>query len=209
MNLLDLLIIAFLALNIFLGWKRGLLSQILGLAGVLIAFFVASRLGKGFGSWLAGFINFEKFAAKLVAVEAESKGLSGMLAGKLNEIVPDMAAAIQNILGYALLFLLALAAVKLLALAFKSLNRVPVLGKLNSLGGLVFGFIKSALLTMIILWALSLLPIPKVLDFVESSFLAPVLLDIAPGVYGRIFNPQEYEGVIKTIDKLQNILKPN
>lgn len=208
MNILDLLILVFLAFSIIQGWKRGLISQILDLAGVLIAFFVASRYGVAFGSWLGGHINLEKFAAKVVVSEAEGKGLSGLLVGALEGIVPDVVVALQNILGYVLLFFLVLAAAKLLSLIFKSLSHIPVLGTLDTLGGVIFGFLKGALITLVIVWILSLLPIPRVMDFMESSLFAPVLLNIAPGIYERVFNPQQYEEIVKTINKMRAALKP-
>ena len=53
MNLLDLLILVFLAFNLIVGWKRGLVSQIISLAGVLAAFFLASRYGAALAAGLA------------------------------------------------------------------------------------------------------------------------------------------------------------
>lgn len=208
MNILDILIIVFLVFSIIRGWKRGLISQILDLAAVLIAFFAASRYGAAFGRWISGFLNLEKFATRVVVTEAESKGLSGLLVGSLKGIVPDVVVALQNILGYVLLFLLVLAAAKLLSLIFKSLSRIPVLGTLNTFGGVLFGFLKGALITLVIVWILSLLPIPRVMDFMESSLFAPILLNIAPGIYERVFNPQQYEEIVKTINKMRATLKP-
>lgn len=208
MNILDILIIAFLIFSIIRGGKRGLISQILDLAGVVIAFFVASRYGAAFGRWVSGFLNLEKFATKVVVTEAESKGLSSLLVGSLKGIVPDVVVALQNILGYIILFFLVLAAAKLLSLIFKSLSRIPVLGTLNTFGGVLFGFLKGALITLVIVWILSMLPIPRVMDFMESSLLAPILLNIAPGIYERVFNPQQYEEIVNTINKMREALKP-
>ena len=199
MNVLDFVILAFLAWNIFWGWKRGLLSQILGLAGVVVSLFVASRFGKVFGQWLAGFIDFEGFATKMVTSEAESQGLSSIVADKLQGTVPDIVAALQNILGYVILFIVVLVAVKLLAIALKSLKRVPVLGAFNSVGGLIFGLIKGALITLVAVWVFNSLPIPAAMGLVESSLLAPGLLKITPEIFERIFNPHQYKAVVETI----------
>jgi len=144
----------------------------------------------------------------VVVSEAEGKGLSGLLVGALEGIVPDVVVALQNILGYVLLFFLVLAAAKLLSFIFKSLSHIPVLGTLDTLGGVIFGFLKGALITLVIVWILSLLPIPRVMDFMESSLFAPVLLNIAPGIYERVFNPQQYDEIVKTINKMRDALKP-
>ncbi len=94
-----------------------------------------------------------------------------------------------------------------MSLIFKSLSHIPVLGTLDTFGGLIFGFLKGALITLVIVWVLSLLPIPRVMDFMESSLIAPVLLNIAPGIYERVFNPQQYEEIVKTINKMRDALK--
>ena len=97
---------------------------------------------------------------------------------------------------------------KLLSSLFKSLNEVPVLGKLNTWGGILFGFLKGAVITLVVMWVLSLLPLPKVMEFMEASLLAPVLLKIAPGLFEWVFNPQRYESAVDAINKMRESLKP-
>lgn len=209
MNILDILILGFLAINIILGWKRGLISQVLGLAGVIIAFIAASQFGAVFGSWVFRSLNLEKYVTKAIVTAAESKGVSDLLVGTLKDIVPDVTTALQNTLGYILLFFLVLGGVKLVALLLKSLNRIPVLGKLNAIGGIVFGFLKAILTILAVVWALNLLPFPGVMDLVESSLLAPALLKVAPGIYQSVFNPQQYTEAVEAINKLREALKSN
>lgn len=208
MNLLDLLILVFLAFNLIVGWKRGLVSQIISLAGVLAAFFLASRYGAAFGGWLGGFINLERFAAKVVVTEAESKGLSSLLVRALEGVLPGVVSALQSFLGYLVLFFLVLAAARLLAYLFRSLRRVPVLGTLNSVGGAGVGLLKGALIVLALVWALNLVPVPRVMDFMEASLLAPTLLKIAPGIYEGIFNPQQYAEVVNTVNRAREALGP-
>ncbi|HPZ22045.1 MAG TPA: CvpA family protein [Bacillota bacterium] len=208
MNILDFLILAFLAFCIIRGWKRGFVSQVLDFAGVLVAFFIASRYGETVGRWLAGFLNLEKFATKAVVAEAEGQGASNLIVGTLKGVIPDVVAALQNLLGYVILFFLTLITVKLLSSLFKSLNEVPVLGKLNTWGGILFGFLKGAVITLVVMWVLSLLPLPKVMEFMEASLLAPVLLKIAPGLFEWVFNPQRYESAVDAINKMRESLKP-
>lgn len=207
MNFLDILIALFVVFSVIQGWKRGLISQLLDLAGVLVAFFVASRFGTAFGQWIGGYLNLEKFATKVIVTQAEGKGLSSLLIGNLKGIIPDAVVALQNILGYILLFLIVLAAVKLLSVIFKSLSRIPVLGALDSFGGLIFGFLKGVLITLVVIWVLKLLPIPKVMDIMDSSFLAPILLNIAPGIYERVFNPDQYQEIVKAINNVRSALE--
>lgn len=208
MNILDFLILGFLVFCIIRGWKRGFVSQILDFAGVLVAFFVASQYGAVLGKWLAGILNLEKFATKAVVTEAEGQGASNLIVGTLKGIIPDVVAALQNLLGYVILFFLTLIAVKLLSSLFKSLNDVPVLGKLNTFGGILFGFLKGAVITLVVIWVLSLLPLPKVMIFMEASLFAPAILKIAPGLFQWVFNPQQYEDAVDAINKMRDSLRP-
>ena len=208
MNFLDFLILAFLLFSVIRGWKRGLVGQVLDFAGVLIAFFVASRYGEALGNWLAGFLNFEKYATKAVVTEAEGQGVSNLIVGTLKGIIPDVVVALQNLLGYIILFFLVLIAVKLLSSIFKSLNDIPILGKLNTFGGILFGFLKGVLITLVVIWVLSILPLPKVMNFMEASLLAPAMLNITPGLFEWVFNPQQYEDAADAINKMRESLKP-
>lgn len=194
MNVVDILVILFIASSAYFGWRKGLISQLIGLASVLVAFVVAWLLGDSFGRWILGFVDLEKYASSLVAIE--------------NNGVGKIVGALENVLGYVILFFLVLIGMKLLARAFRSFNRVSCLGTMNSLGGLVVGSVKGVLTTMILIWALNLLPIPSVVDAMDGSSLAPILLKIAPGIYERVFNPQQYEGIWEAIDKIRQSLKP-
>mgnify|MGYP007017324164 CR=1 FL=1 len=37
--------------------------------------------------------------------------------------------------------------------------------------------------------------------------LAPILLNIAPGIYERVFNPEQYEGIVKVINNMRSALE--
>lgn len=194
MNVVDILVILFIAASMFFGWRKGLISQLIGLISVVVAFVVAWLLGDSFGRWVLGFINLEKYASGLVSIE--------------NNGVAKVVGAMENILGYVILFFLVLIAMKLLARAFRSFNKVSCLGTVNSVGGLVVGLVKGVLTAMILIWALNLLPVPRVVDAIDGSALAPIMLKIAPGVYERVFNPQQYEGIWEAIDKIRQSLNP-
>lgn len=206
MNILDFLLLAFLLFSIIRGWIKGLVSQLLDFTGVVIAFFLASRYGEVFGTWLASFLNLEKYATKAVVTEAEGQGASNILVSSLKGIIPDVVAALQNMLGYAILFLLVMLAIKLLSPVFRSLNKIPIVGKLNTVGGAVFGFLKGVLVSLVIIWVLSMLPLPKVMNFMEASLLAPAMLTILPGLFEWVFNPQQYEKAVETIDRMRDSL---
>lgn len=194
MSIVDVLVILFVAAGAFIGWKKGLLSQLIGLVTVIVAFFVAWSFGGIFGRWFFGFVNLEQYAERLVSSDSQ--------------VVPKVVGALENILGYVILFILVLVVMRLAARFLRSLNKAPVLGLANSVGGLVVGLVKGVLISLVAIWALNLLPVPSIIDAIDGSFLAPLALKIAPGVYEQIFNPQQYEGIWEAIGKVRQSLIP-
>jgi len=202
MNLLDIILLVFVGLCVFGGLKRGLVSQVLDLAGVVVALIVSSSYGGAFGQWLSGFLNLEKFATKLITGD----GTSGIIGGIVEGLIPDVLSSLYNILGYAFLFLIVLAAFKLVSVLIGAVAKLPVLGALDKVGGVVLGFVKGFLIALVAVWILNLLPIPWAMENMASSTLAQALLKIAPGLYQRVFNPDQFAEMLDLVKKVQGIL---
>lgn len=52
MNWLDIVIIVLLAIAVWTGWRQGLVTQILGLAALVLGIFLAWKYGEAIGIWL-------------------------------------------------------------------------------------------------------------------------------------------------------------
>lgn len=170
MNLLDLTLLVVIALCIFEGLRRGLVKQLLDLAGVIIAFIVASRYGALLGEKLT-VLKLEKYAETLNSPFLNVETISEIL---------------YNSLGYILVFLGVLIAVRLLTVVLEAVTKLPVLGTLDKIGGLAVGAIKGCLIALAAVWILNLLPVPSVMLAVQSSGIAQKFLEVAPGLYQRV-----------------------
>ena len=169
--ILDIILVSIIGISIFEGLRRGLTRQLLELGGVIAAFIIASRHGVAFGQVLSGILKFEGYA----------ESLNNPL---LN--VEAVADVLYNSLGYFLLFIIVLIATRFLAIALGTVAKLPVIGTVDKLGGLVAGLLKGALIALVVVWILNILPIPSMTSAVEASKTAQIFLSIAPGLYQRL-----------------------
>ena len=110
-----------LCLSAFFGYRRGLIRELAGLAALAVGFLLAYRFDGPFGSWLGGLIH------SLSASEARI--LAFLLILILVSLVIDVAARLLT----------------------RLIRRVPLIGSLNRLGGLLVG----VLFALIAIWLLT------------------------------------------------------
>lgn len=67
MNILDVIIIAFIAVGFILGFKDGFVRKIIGLAGFFIATFLAIKLAASFGRVIESVFKIEFYLSEIVA----------------------------------------------------------------------------------------------------------------------------------------------
>ncbi len=171
MGLLDILLLIVIGLSVFEGLKRGLIRQLIQLGGFIAAYIVASRYGAAFGQTLSDVLKFEEYAASLEVPYLNVNEVSNIL---------------SNALGYIILFFAVLLAAWLLSILLGAVTKMPVLGAMDRVGGLVVGLLRGALIVLVMVWILNLLPIPWIDGAVESSKIAQVFLGVAPGIYQRL-----------------------
>jgi len=171
MSLLDIILLIIIGLSVFEGIKRGLIRQLIQLAGVIAAFVIASRYGVALGQMLSGVLKFEEYAASLNTPFLNPEAVASIL---------------YNALGYIILFFAVLLAAWIIAAVVGTVAKLPVLGAMDKVGGLAIGLIRGALIVLVAVWILNLLPIPSIESAVQSSQIAQVLLGVAPGLYQRL-----------------------
>lgn len=175
MSWMDILLVIILVLSALDGLKRGLIKQLIQLAGVIVAIVLAYKWGPALGQSLTGVLKIEERFSAISAV----------------------ADIVYNALGYLLVFLGVLVLARLAAVAVGSIARVPVLGAMDKLGGLVVGAVRGALIVLALVWVLNVVPIPSLENAVGSSGIARAFLQVAPRLYQHIkevINPQLLQG---------------
>ncbi len=166
--ILDVIVAALAVICFIVGWKRGLISTLLGLAGFAIAL-----LGSWWASGKLAAVIYDRFMkdklvdalSQKIANDAVESGTWGVLNGFINKILTgaagestgaasetivdgmlaEPATALVRAILFIVLFLVLLLVVKLIARAFKGLNKVPVIGGVNRIGGGVIGLAEGLL----------------------------------------------------------------
>jgi membrane protein required for colicin V production len=94
----------------------------------------------------------------------------GLLAGYLSGVVSNP--AYRNLLAFLTIFCAVVVLVNVLAIIIKYLLKIVFLGWLDRLGGVVFGFIKGALIVAVLFLALTAF-LPKGTPLIKDSLTAP------------------------------------
>lgn len=204
--IIDIFIIIFFIYEIYQGWRRGLLGIVLKLIVSIIAIIVAFFIAEQISIHLTDFFisetminNLSNNLSESVMGEGQalpdvlqsiglSSSLSNNLAGNLAEISFEVIVSIVSKL--AEYFVLAVAFIIfsiVLRIIFVYLiqkftnrfNKIPVIGLLNRIMGLLFGILMAGLMSWLVVLCLSrIAPFSSyVLEQVSKSVLYPVFLN--------------------------------
>ena len=172
LNGLDYVMLALLVLALAIGYRRGLIAQVVSLSGFLLAYLVAFWLYRDFAPILRHILPVPSFES-YQKYEFLVKGL------RLDTYV-------VNALAFALLFF----AVKLgLTLAGTVLNliaKAPGLNFLNRWSGALLGLAEALLLLVIAVNVMTIMPADSVQKLLGGSRLAPYCIDGFPAVAGKL-----------------------
>jgi membrane protein required for colicin V production len=137
LHLYDLLTLGLLGLLTWSGYRRGLVREAAGLAAFVLGFMLAVRLAGPLGRWLA-------------------------------TVLPSLSPTAAHVSAFVAVVLLAGITVDAAALLLSgAISRVPVVGGLNRLGGLLAGAALAVLVIWLLTVCLLLLP-PKLAPFTSG-----------------------------------------
>ncbi|MCL2677808.1 MAG: CvpA family protein [Clostridiales bacterium] len=136
----DIILLAFLLLGIFMGWRKGTIN-VLGGIGAIIFGYIAAR---NFSAYLAVAIT-DLFP--VIAPKTEPSDAKGLLSAFIDmEVVANR---IVQVLAFIIIFVVVSFVIKKLAHFLSDLLRNTLVGKLNSAIGAFLGFLFAILLTAI------------------------------------------------------------
>lgn len=133
MNVVDWIVLAYLAIGLLNGWRRGLLSLVIIIAGYAVAYLVARQ-----------------FYVPLATL-ADARILPTMLRTPMGSVAAKLApGAVQAIAFLFILFVVDIV-VGLIAAPFVGANRIPVVGSLNRAGGALLGLAEHGFIVVVLL----------------------------------------------------------
>lgn len=165
-NGMDAVLIGILAVGTWMGYRRGLIRQLIHLFGFLVAFVVAFRFYDDLAPYLRVWIPFPNLA--------EETDLSFVV--ELFELESMFYSAIA----FGLLFFSAKFGLNLVARLFDFVASFPVLNLVNRLSGALVGFLTTFFILFIIVNILYVMPSGRIHEQVESSFVARLMVEKTP-----------------------------
>ncbi len=159
MNWFDILLLVIFLLHLVNGFSRGLVKQLFDLIGFLVIIVLSFWGSRYFGAFLASYINPEDITPHHELIE--SLGLEVAL-----EKAPQIIAGVVTFL---ILFLVLSLIFRVFSGGFRWVNRVPVVGFFNRVGGGLLGALIGIAFIYIIIAGLSFLPIKFFMDALENS----------------------------------------
>jgi membrane protein required for colicin V production len=153
MGWIDIVVLALLGLAVFLGFKKGLVQEIVGIIALAVSFFAAVLLHAAAAAMLRG-------------------------------VFPRIPGQIAPTIGFAVVFLLAFAAITAAGWLMSKVIKATPLDFADKLGGMAVGLVKGALVVSIMLLLLAFLPLPReAADRLDRSAVVRTVRRVAPWVY--------------------------
>ncbi|MEG0176718.1 CvpA family protein [Anaerorhabdus sp.] len=146
----------FYGINFILGYKRGFLLQLLDLVGLLVIIYV---------SWL-----FSPVLATYFAIWP--KDLMPLQATIFQDAIYNY---INQFVWFVVIFIVLKILLLLIRPLVKVLQNIPILKQLNGIAGSLFSFVYSTVWMILIAFVLTLPIFPKGGQYVEKSWLQPIL----------------------------------
>lgn len=170
--LLNIIILLLLAAGFFTGFRRGLVLQLVHLAGFIVSYVVAFLYYKQ----LAGVLKFW-----LPSPTSASHSGTFSFLGSLN-----LQSAYYQAIAFVILFISSKIVLNILGSMLNFLAEMPIIRSVNHLSGAVLGFVEIYLIVFLLLYAGALTPMGGIQSSISHSSLAQSIIGNTP-VFSKMF----------------------
>ncbi|MBC3797754.1 CvpA family protein [Acetobacterium tundrae] len=175
---LDLICILICAISGLIGYKRGAINTLISFGGFIASFTIAWIFSPMLGNWLIGLgmfdrlmekINVEAVAQSLIDVgqqsvlvnDATTQAIINGGQSMLNQSLSAMTESLTHGIAQGISFLIIVFAVSIivwmLQIIFRGVSKIPIIGGINRLLGLLIGLVLALCLLGVVLWVCTLL----------------------------------------------------
>lgn len=187
--IVDIIIIAILALSIFLGYKKGLIELSVKLVAVIIALVATLILFRPISSIIINTTTIDEKIQQAILDKSDkilkneqstqTETSNGLISEVRNEILPETAKELSyNIIRaivIILLYIIIKIALKFVTALADLIAKLPILDQFNKLGGIIYGILRGILIIYVVLLLISFFgqvnPQNAVHKEIESSFI--------------------------------------
>lgn len=183
---LDIVLLGIILLHLINGISRGLVKQLFDMLGFILILIISLWGSRMFSDSLAEYINPQDIIPHHDVIH--QIGLDVAL-----ERAPQL---IAGIIAFLVLFMFLSIVFRLFSGGFRWINRIPVIGFFNRLGGAILGILIGLVFVYIIIAALSLIPMDFFIEALEASevvlfrnhYLAPLALELKDMIVNYYLN---------------------
>ncbi|MBC3888465.1 hypothetical protein GH810_09110 [Acetobacterium paludosum] len=175
---LDLICILICIISGLIGYKRGAIKTLISFGGFIASFAIAWIFSPMLGNWLISLgifnsliqkINIEAVAQALIDVgqqsvqinDASTQAIINGGQSMLNQSLSAMTESLTHGIAQSISFLIIVFAVSIivwmLQIVFKGVSKIPIIGGINRLLGLLIGLILAFCLIGVVLWVCTVL----------------------------------------------------
>lgn len=159
MNILDFVIMLFLAASVWSGWRRGFVLQVFRLIGLIAALFVAFRFSPDLAKVIHEIIPFP------------ASGDTGFWMSLFS-----VDALVSRIVAFILLFVGTRLAVRFVSRMLNRVMGVPVLNVVNRLAGASLALVQLLVILFIVISVLEFIPGPKLQALLQQSLFGSLIV---------------------------------
>ena len=189
MNWFDLLLLLVIAFYVTVGFIRGALKQLINLGGFFVSLALAFW-GTPYLSYVIAFpLQFFGLTApgvpSLALPQFETLTAPGEALTPLKELltVEQLGGLAGAVSVFLVLLLLLAVAFRLLMRLLKAVNKIPVIGTFNRLGGALLGLLMALFLGFVVISLAALLPVSPVEEGLNGSVIAGHLKTCLPQLF--------------------------
>ena len=165
--IIDIVIVALIALSVFLGYKKGLVTLAIGLCSFIIALVLTLILYKPITNLVINTTTIDETIensilekANDVMQEGENELTNQVIEEAKNNMLPETARTIAtNIITFAvvlILFLVIKIALRFVTALANLITKLPVLNQFNKMGGIIYGLLRGLLIIYAVLLIVNL-----------------------------------------------------
>lgn len=196
--IVDIIIIAIIALSIFLGYRKGLIALAISLCAVVISLVVTLVLYRPIGNLIINNTSLDENIQQAIlqnnSTEAEEnknsesmventvrQGIEGVKTEILEQTSKDLSTNIIYISVIIILFFIVKIALHFVTAIANIIAKLPIIKQFNKVGGIIYGALRGIIIVYVALLLISLIggifPSNKVEDEIEKSYITKAMYE--------------------------------
>lgn len=188
--IIDIVIIIFILISIFLGYKKGLVSLGIHLVAFIIALIISFILYRPIGNLIINTTSIDEnlqegIETKLEEItgdnnENQNSLLQNIQNGTISETAKSLSINIIYGVTIILLFMILRIALVFVTAIANWIAKLPILKQANKLGGIIYGLLRGILITYVVLLILNLIitfyPNGSLNNSINETYLAKTMM---------------------------------